>query len=221
MLLGIIDLPALPPQPGLSPSQTHKVLLPEPLGVEEVEYKSVLVAFEDDEPFSEQTMVTAVKLASKRRRAIHVIAVVTVPSHLPLDAALGEQEEAGAVEDRAGQADRRTARQRPRRTGCGRTRPATRSPRRRRELKASALVMGLRYRNGAPLYGKTLQTVLAERPTPGDRRRRAGAGAFGRRDHHAGRGRPRLGSGSLAALEHAAPLVVGDDLVEQALLERP
>jgi hypothetical protein len=25
-------------------------------------------------------------------------------------------------------------------------------------------VMGLRYRNGAPLYGKTLQTVLAERP---------------------------------------------------------
>ena len=37
----------------------------EPLGVEEVEYKSVLVAFEDDEPFSEQTMVTAVKLAAK------------------------------------------------------------------------------------------------------------------------------------------------------------
>ena len=24
--------------------------------------------------------------------------------------------------------------------------------------------MGLRYRNGAPLYDKTLQTVLAERP---------------------------------------------------------
>jgi hypothetical protein len=25
--------------------------------------------------------------------------------------------------------------------------------------------MGLRYRNGTPLYGKTLQTVMAERPT--------------------------------------------------------
>ena len=37
--------------------------------------------------------------------------------------------------------------------------------------------MGLRYRNGEPLYGKTLQTVLAERPTPGDRRRRARARA--------------------------------------------
>ena len=34
-----------------------------------------------------------------------------------------------------------------------------------RQLKASALVMGLRYRNGVPLYGKALQTVLAERPT--------------------------------------------------------
>src|SRR5262249_47833308 len=58
---------------GLSPIQTHKVVLPEPLGVEEVEYKSVLVAFEADEPFSEQTISTAVKLAAKRRRAIHVI----------------------------------------------------------------------------------------------------------------------------------------------------
>ncbi len=79
---------------GLSPLQTHKVVLPEPLGVEEVEYKSVLVAFEEDEPFSEQTMVTAAKLASKKRRAIHVISVVIVPSHLPLDASLGDQEEA-------------------------------------------------------------------------------------------------------------------------------
>ena len=59
------------------------MLLPEPLGVEEIEYQSVLVAFEDDEPFSEQTMVTAVKLAAKRRRAIHVIAIVTVPNDLP------------------------------------------------------------------------------------------------------------------------------------------
>jgi APA family basic amino acid/polyamine antiporter len=33
-----------------------------------------------------------------------------------------------------------------------------------REMHASALVMGLRYRNGTPLYTKTLETVLAERP---------------------------------------------------------
>jgi basic amino acid/polyamine antiporter, APA family len=149
---------------GLSPSQTHKVLLPEPLGVEEIEYKSVLVAFEDDEPFSEQTMVTAVKLAGKRRRAVHVIAIVTVPNHLPLDAPLGRQEE--EAQSKIEQAKligglRVSGHVHRARTGQAGHSIAEEA----RELKASALVMGLRYRNGTPLYGKTLQTVLAERPT--------------------------------------------------------
>jgi APA family basic amino acid/polyamine antiporter len=164
MLLGITIYLLYRRRLGLSPSQTHKVLLPEPLGVEEVEYKSVLVAFEDDEPFSEQTMVTAVKLAAKRRRAIHVIAVVVVPSHLPLDAGLGEQEE--QAQSKIEQAkligglrvSGHVHRVRPNQAGHSIAEEA-------RELKASALVMGLRYRNGVPLYGKALQTVLAERPT--------------------------------------------------------
>ena len=148
---------------GLSPLQTHKVVLPEPLGVEEVEYKSVLVAFEEDEPFSEQTMVTAVKLASKKRRAIHVISVVIVPSHLPLDASLKDQEEAARSKIEQAKligglrVSGHVHRVRPNQAGHSIAEEA-------RELKASALVMGLRYRNGAPLYGKTLQTVLAERP---------------------------------------------------------
>jgi APA family basic amino acid/polyamine antiporter len=164
MLLGISIYLLYRRSQGLSPSQTHKVLLPEPLGVEEVEYKSVLVAFEDDEPFSEQTTVTAVKLAGKRRRAIHVIAVVTVPSHLPLDAELDAQEE--EAQSKIEQAkligglrvSGHVHRVRPNQAGHSIAEEA-------RELKASALVMGLRYRNGTPLYGKTLQTVLAERPT--------------------------------------------------------
>ena len=164
MLLGITIYLLYRRRLGLSPSQTHKVLLPEPLGVEEVEYKSVLVAFEDDEPFSEQTTVTAVKLAAKRRRAIHVIAVVVVPSHLPLDAGLGEQEE--QAQSKIEQAkligglrvSGHVHRVRPNQAGHSIAEEA-------RELKASALVMGLRYRNGVPLYGKALQTVLAERPT--------------------------------------------------------
>jgi APA family basic amino acid/polyamine antiporter len=163
MLLGISIYLLYRRSHGLSPSQTHKVLLPEPLGVEEVEYKSVLVAFEDDEPFSEQTMVTAVKLAAKRRRALHVIAVITVPSHLPLDAALdSEQENAQSKIEQAKliggmRVSGHVHRVRPNQAGHSIAEEA-------RELKASALVMGLRYRNGAPLYGKTLQTVLAERP---------------------------------------------------------
>jgi APA family basic amino acid/polyamine antiporter len=149
---------------GLSPVQTHKVVLPEPLGVEEVEYKSVLVAFEDGEPFSEETMATATKLAAKRRRAIHVIAVVTVPNHLPLDAPLGDSdEEAQSKIEQAKligglRVSGHVHRVRPNQAGHSISEEAS-------ELKASALVMGLRYRNGEPLYGKTLQTVLAERPT--------------------------------------------------------
>ena len=149
---------------GLSPTQTHKVLLPEALGVEEIEYKSVLVAFENDEPFNQQTMVTAVKLASKRRRAVHVIAIVTVPNHLPLDAPLGplEEDAQSKIEQAKLIGGLRVSghihRVRPNQAGHSIAEEA-------RELKASALVMGLRYRNGAPLYGKTLQTVLAERPT--------------------------------------------------------
>ena len=149
---------------GLSPVQTHKVVLPEPLGVEEVEYKSVVVAFDDDEPFSEQTVATAVRLAARRRRAIHVIAVVTVPSNLPLDAPLGaHEEEAQSKIEQAKligglRVTGHVHRVRPNQAGHSIAEEA-------RQLKATALVMGLRYRNGAPLYGKTLQTVLAERPT--------------------------------------------------------
>jgi hypothetical protein len=31
--------------------------------------------------------------------------------------------------------------------------------------KAAAVVIGLRFRNGQPIYDDTLQTLLAERPT--------------------------------------------------------
>jgi APA family basic amino acid/polyamine antiporter len=146
-------------------TETIKVVLPEPVGVAEVEYQSVLVAFDDEEPFSEQTMSTAVKLASKRRRAIHVAAIVTVPTNLPLDAELDELEaEAQSKIEQAKlvggglRVDGHVHRVRPNQAGHSIAEEA-------REMKASAIVMGLRYRNGQPLYGKTLQTVLAERPT--------------------------------------------------------
>src|SRR5262245_2766105 len=73
-------------------TETVKVVLPEPLGVEEVEYRSVLVGFEDDESFSGEMVATAVKLASNRRRGIHVHSMLTVPTHLPLNAEMEEQE---------------------------------------------------------------------------------------------------------------------------------
>src|SRR4029079_14808200 len=77
---------------GLPLTETVKVVLPEPLGVEEVEYRSALVAFEDDEGFSPEMVATAVKLAGKRRRGIHVHSMMTVPTNLPLNAEMSERE---------------------------------------------------------------------------------------------------------------------------------
>jgi len=163
MLAGVAIYLAYRRRQGLPLRQTHKVVLPEPLGVEEVEYRSVLVAFEDDAPFAEETVATAVKLAAKRRRGIHVISVVTVPTHLPLDAPLDEQE--SMAQSKIEQAkliggtrvSGHVHRVRPNQAGHSIAQEA-------REMRASALVMGLRYRDGVPLYGKTLQSVLAERP---------------------------------------------------------
>jgi basic amino acid/polyamine antiporter, APA family len=142
--------------------KTVKVAGLEPLGVEEVEYQSVLVAFDDD-PFSEDMVATADRLAARRRRGIHVLSLITVPTHLPLDAPLEAQEsEAQSKIERAKlicglRVTGHVERVRPGQAGHFISEDA-------RAIKAAALVMQLRYRNGTPLYGKTLQTVLAERP---------------------------------------------------------
>jgi APA family basic amino acid/polyamine antiporter len=144
-------------------TETVKVLLPEPLGVEEIEYRSILVAFEDDESFSEDMVATAVKLASKRRRGIHVHSMLTVPTHLPLDAELpGEESAAQSKIEQAkligGQrVTGHVERVRPGQAGYSIADEAS-------LINAAAVVVGLRYRSGRPLYDKTLQTVLGERP---------------------------------------------------------
>jgi APA family basic amino acid/polyamine antiporter len=163
---------------GLPLTETVKVVTPEPLGVEEIEYRSVMVAFEDDEPFSEEMVATAVKLASKRRRGIHIHALLTIPTNLPLDAERREQE--AAAQSKIEQAkliggQRVTGhveRVRPGQAGYSIADEA-------KMINAAAVVLWLRYRNGTPLYDKTLQTVLGERPcrviVVSDKSARAGA----------------------------------------------
>ncbi|HEY2053023.1 MAG TPA: universal stress protein [Solirubrobacterales bacterium] len=163
MLLGIAVYVLYRRNQGLPLTRTVKVVLPEPLGVEEVEYESILVAFEDDESFSPEMVATAVKLASKRRRGIHVHSMMTVPTNLPLDAELPEPEtEAQRRVEEAkliggARVTGHVARVRPGQAGYSVSGEAE-------EIKAAAIVLGLRYRNGVPQYDKTLQTVLGERP---------------------------------------------------------
>jgi APA family basic amino acid/polyamine antiporter len=163
MVLGVVVYVLYRRNQKLPLTETVKVLTPEPLGVEEIEYRSVLVAFEDGEPFSEEMVATAIKLASKRRRGIHIHSMLTVPTNLPLEAEMRDQEaEAQSKVEQArliggqrvtGHVDR----VRPGQAGYSIADEA-------KLINAAAVVVGLRYRNGAPLYDKTLQTVLGERP---------------------------------------------------------
>ncbi len=143
--------------------QTVKVATLDPLGVREVEYRSVLVATGAEDPFPEEAIATAAALAAKRRRAIHVLSLVVVPVEVSLDSKLkvAESEAQSKIEQAkliAGQrVSGRIERVRPGQAGQAIVNEA-------KAIDAAAIVMPLRYRNGSPLYGKTLQTVLAKRP---------------------------------------------------------
>jgi len=148
---------------GLSLEKTVKVETLSPLGVEEVEYNSVLVAFEDGEPFSEEAVATASALAARRSRAIHVLSLVNVPTYLSLDAEMrAEESEAQSKIERAKLiCGRRVSGQ------VQRVRPGQEGAaiiKRAKQLKARVIVVQLRYRDGRPLYRRSLQIVLAARP---------------------------------------------------------
>src|SRR4051794_21288113 len=147
---------------GLDLTSTHKVAIAQPVVDHEAEYDSVLVPLM--ERYDESVMATAAKLAARKRRGIHVLSLITVPSALKIDAPMPEaianaeslieqaRVQAGArvsghVERvRSGQAGRRIIEEAV-------------------DMRAAAIVMPLPERiNGGSLFGKTLETVLAERP---------------------------------------------------------
>jgi len=162
MAIGLIAFLLYRRSQDLPLTKTVKVQALESLGVEEPEYQSVLVAFDRD-PFNEEMVATAMALATTRRRAIHIISLLTVPTNLSMDAQLDAEEgEAQAKVERAklicGQ--RVTG-------GVMRVRPGQAGGviiKEAQDLGAAAIVMQLSYSAGKPNYSKTLQTVLAKRP---------------------------------------------------------
>jgi basic amino acid/polyamine antiporter, APA family len=163
MAIGLVTYVVYRRRQQLSLTETHKIVVPKPVVEREVEYESVLVAFEDGH-FSSEAVATAVRLAARRRRGIHILVTITVPPNSPIDAAMPEQEARAAT-----LIDRARVRGGRRVTGhWEKVRPGQAGRRiveEAREIRARAIVMSLPPRRaGASLFGKTLETVLAERP---------------------------------------------------------
>ncbi|MEA2418838.1 MAG: basic amino acid/polyamine antiporter, family, partial [Thermoleophilaceae bacterium] len=163
LLLGVVVYVAYRRRQGLSLTETVKIVTPQPAVEHEVEYESVLVAFEDGN-FSPEAVSTAARLAATRRRGIHVLVTITVPPNSPIDAPLPDQESRAAslIDSARVRGGRRVTGhwEKVRPGGAGR-----RIVEEAREIRARAVVMSLPPRRaGASLFGKTLETVLSERP---------------------------------------------------------
>jgi basic amino acid/polyamine antiporter, APA family len=148
---------------GLDLVSTHKVAIPQPVVDHEAEYDSVLVPIVDG-TYDDRVMATAMKLAASKRRGVHVLALVTVPNSLPIEAALPDDEAAAdsTIEQAKIQGGRRVSgHQEKIRAGQAGRRIIEEAG----DMRAAAIVMPLPRRiDGASLFGKTLETVLAERP---------------------------------------------------------
>jgi basic amino acid/polyamine antiporter, APA family len=161
--LGITTYVVYRRRQGLSLTETVKIVVPKPVVEHEVEYESVLVAFENGN-YSSEAVATAARLAARRRRGIHVLVTITVPPNSPIDASMPEQEaKAASLID--------SARVRGGRRVTGhweKVRPGQAGRRiveEAKEIHARAIVMSLPPRRaGMSLFGKSLETVLAERP---------------------------------------------------------
>src|SRR5919109_56797 len=163
LIVGVLVYSAFRRRQGLDLTSTHKVAIPQPVVDHEAEYDSVLVHFGDD-GYDEQVLATAVKLAARRRRGIHVLVTITVPNSREIGAPMPEEESAadslieqaklqggGRVSGhwekvRAGQSGRRIIEE-------------------AQDMRAAAVVLTLPRRiPGTSVFGNTLETVLAERP---------------------------------------------------------
>jgi len=148
---------------GLPLREKRKVVLPQPVVEHEVEYESVLVALEDGQ-YSTSAVSMAVRLAVRRRRGIHLLVTITVPANAPIDAAMPAEEARAQVA-----LDHARIRGGRRVTGHWEKVRAGEAGRRivleAREIQAAAIVMTIPpRRTGSSIFGRTLETVLAERP---------------------------------------------------------
>lgn len=157
---GILIYIAYRHRQGLDLTTTTKVAIPRPAIDTEAEYDAVLVAF-DEQGYVPEVMATAARMAARRRRGIHVLVTIAVPASSPINARLPEQEALAAsiIEEARVQVGRRV-------TGHWEKVRAGQTGRRiideARAMHAGAIVMPMSRSAGG--FGRTLETVLKERP---------------------------------------------------------
>jgi APA family basic amino acid/polyamine antiporter len=163
LIVGTIVYTVYRRRQGLDLTSTHKVAIPQSVIEHEAEYDSVLVSFGDD-GYDAQVISTAAKLAARKRRGIHVLVTINVPYSLPIGAPMKDAEAAArtiieqARVQGGGRVSGHIERVRPGQAGRRIIEEA-------QDMHAAAVVLPLPRRvNGTSVFGKTLETVLNERP---------------------------------------------------------
>jgi len=162
LAIGLVVYVAYRRRQGLDLTTTARIAVPAPVVAGEAEYESILVVL-DARRFSPGAMATAARLAARRRRGIHVLVPVVVPQSSPIDASLPalEQDASTVIEQARLHGGRRvTGRLVKVRAGQeGRAVVDT-----ARRARARAVVLSLPQRESGVVFGKAVETVLAERP---------------------------------------------------------
>jgi basic amino acid/polyamine antiporter, APA family len=160
LAIGIVVYVVYRRRQGLDLTTTAKVVMPRPATDTEAEYESVLVAF-DERGYVPEVMATAARMAARRRRGIHVLVTIPVPSSSPINASMPEQERQAetVIEEARIQIGRRASghwqKVRAGQTGRQIVNEA-------KAMHAGAIVMPMA--SGGTAWSKALETVLRERP---------------------------------------------------------
>jgi APA family basic amino acid/polyamine antiporter len=147
---------------GLPLTTTTKIVAPKTIVDHDVEYDSILVVFEDG-VYSQEAIRTAVKMATRRRRGIHVLVTINVPANAPIDAVLptAESKASTVIERSRVHGGRRvTGRWVKVRSGEAGSRIVQEAE----DINARAIVFPLKPDLSGSLFSPAVQKVLAARP---------------------------------------------------------
>jgi APA family basic amino acid/polyamine antiporter len=147
---------------GLKLTETSKIVAPKAIVDHDVEYDSILVVFEDS-VYSQEAVRTAVKMATRRRRGIHILVTINVPANAPIDAVLPTAEsKATTVLERSRVLGGRRVTGHWVKVRSGEA--GSRIVQEAEEINARAIVFPLKPDVSGSLFSPAVQKVLAARP---------------------------------------------------------